>query len=162
MKELDFNPHKSTADFRKNYKLHDQAEIYGKNLLIQWGFHFEEFGEDNRHSRVWEEGNDKPDLIIEYRGKKAMVDWKGKHHNTWLANERAVRSYEKWIKKFNMPMFICFAVFDGNNLFLEFRFACLGKHKYSLSHKKEWDKNSTVEFEKDLPELTKPNILKCL
>ncbi len=112
MKKLDFNPHKSKEAFRNNYKLHDFAEVYGKNLLIQWGFTFHEFGKDKRYEKVWEKGQDKPDLIIEYKGKKALLDWKGKHKNVWLVNKRAVDSYFVWREKLKIPVFVCFAVLD--------------------------------------------------
>ena len=162
MKDLDFNPHKSTYEFRKNYKLHDLAEAYGKNLLIQWGFNFDEFGKDNRYEKVWEKGDDKPDLMIEYKNKKAFLDWKGKHKPVWMVNKRAVVSYERWKTKYNLPVFICFVVFDVHNLIIEIRFACLGRHGYLISEKKEWDKNDTIEFKTDLPVFSKTNILKYL
>lgn len=162
MKSLDFNPHKSTEEFRKNYKLHDLAEMYGKNLLIQWGVNFNEFGGDERDKKVWESGSDMPDLVIEYKGKRALLDWKGKHKSVWIVNKRAVGSYEKWKDKLHLPAIICFAVFDKNDLLIDFRFAKLGLHQYILSKQKEWDKNETVEFNSLLPEFTKPNILKYL
>ncbi|MCL5031189.1 MAG: hypothetical protein M1480_19470 [Bacteroidetes bacterium] len=162
MKDLNFNPYKTKDEFRQNYKLHDLAETYGKNLLIQWGFGFTEFGKDNRHQKVWEDGEDQPDLIIEYNGKKALVDWKGKHHPIWLSNKRAILSYESWKSKLNLPVLICFALFNNHEAFLDFKFACLGVHSYTSSNQKEWDKNTTVEFEKDLPEFTKANVLKYL
>ncbi len=162
MKSLDFNPHKSTEEFRKNYKLHDLAEMYGKNLLIQWGVRFNEFGGDERYKKVWEGGGDKPDLVIEYKGKKALLDWKGKHKPVWIVNKRAVGSYEAWKEKLKIPTIICFAVFDKNNILTDFRFAKIGLHLYSPSKQKEWDKNETVEFNTPLPEFTKPNILQCM
>lgn len=162
MKKLDFNPYKSTEAFRKNYKLHDLAEMYGKNLLIQWGFNYSEFGKDLRYNKVWEKGKDKPDLMIEYKGKKALLDWKGKHKSVWLVNERAYNSYNEWRKKLKIPVFICFAVFDDEGNLLEFRFCSVGKHSYLVSKEKEWDKNATVELELDIPKFTKPNVLAFL
>ena len=110
MKKLDFNPSKSTKDFRKNYKLHDIAEYYGRNLLIQWGFSCTEFGEDNRYKKVWEKGEDKPDAIITYNGRSALLDWKGKHGSTWLVNERAIKSYKKWKAEIDLPLIVAFFV----------------------------------------------------
>ncbi len=162
MKDLDFNPYKSTSEFRKNYKLHDLAEIHGKNLLIQWGFDYKEFGMDNRYEKVWEEGEDKPDLIIGYKDKHAFLDWKAKHKPIWIVNKRAVISYAKWKAKFNLPVFICFAVFNNDNLICDIHFACLGIHNFIISGEKEWDKNDTIEFKTDLPVFSKPNILKYL
>jgi hypothetical protein len=162
MEDLNFNPHKSTKAFRRNYKLHDLAEVCGKNLLIQWGFRFGDFGKDKRYEKVWESGKDKPDLVIEYKNKRALLDWKGKHKPVWLINKRAVNSYKAWHEKLNLPVLVCFAVFDENKELVQFRFAFLGKHNYSLSEGKEWDKNSTVEFQKDLPEFTKGNMIKYL
>ncbi len=162
MKNLDFQPSKSKAEFHKNYKLHDLAEWHGKNLLEQWGIGYSEFGKDNRFEKVWEKGEDKPDGIIEYKTKSAFIDWKAKHKNEWLVNKRAVEAYEKWSKKFELPVIIAFFVFDSNNKLLEKRFAFLYKHNYFVSKGKQWDKNQTVEFENDLPEFNKAEILNYL
>lgn len=162
MKELNFKPHKSTKDFRKNYKLHDLAEQHGKNLLIQWGFKFIEYGKDKRFEKVWEKGEDKPDLIIEYKDKRALLDWKGKHKSIWLVNKRAIDSYKRWEEKLKTPVIICFFLFNNNNSINKICFALINSHKYQTSKRKEWDKNQTIEFEKDLPLFSKVNLLKFL
>ena len=158
MKNLDFNPLKSGEEFRHNYKLHDLAEQYGKKLLTGWGFSFNDFGMDKRYEKVWEKGEDKPDIILSYNGRRALLDWKGKHKPVWLINKRAFLSYRTWMKKLNMPVFVCFFVFDDSEKLLDIRFACLGRHSFIESKGKEWDKNDTVEFEMDLPKFTKENI----
>ena len=162
MKELDFKPHKSTEEFRANYKLHDMAEVCGKNLLIQWGIKFDLFGKDRRYEKVWENGKDQPDLIISYKGKEALLDWKGKHTSKWIMNERAYQSYLAWKNKMNMPVFVAFFLFGEKEYLLENRVAAIGFHKPKQSKEKEWDKNKTVEFENDLPAFTKSEILKHL
>jgi len=75
MKELDFRPAKSKEEFRSNYKLHDLSEQVGKNLLVQWGFDFKTLGEDKRYQKLWEKGEDKPDIILTSKGKSALLDW---------------------------------------------------------------------------------------
>lgn len=162
MKELDFNPHKSTQEFRDNYKLHDLAEACGKNLLIQWGIKFNIFGKDRRYEKVWEKGRDKPDLIISYRDKEALLDWKGKHASKWLMNERAYKAYLDWRTKMKMPVFIAFFLFDEKDNLVENRFAVIGVHSPIKSKTKEWDKNKTVEFDNSLPLFTKSEILKFI
>ncbi len=162
MKKLDFNPHKSKEDFRKNYKLHDIAERKGKNLLTQWGFSFKMFGKDNRSKALWEKGEDKPDIILSYKDKSALVDWKAKHHSKWLVNKRAVLSYQQWSKKLGIPALIIFFLFDKENNLLEKRFAVLGLHNYTETKNKQWDKNQTVEFIEDIPKLTKGNLITTL
>ncbi len=162
MKKLDFKPAKSTESFRKNYKLHDSAEIVGKNLLTQWGISFKEFGQDNRYKKVWEKGEDKPDVIIEYKGKSAMLDWKGKHKAKWMLNERAITAYEKWSEIYSLPIIIAFFVFDLHNNLLQRKFAFLKTHKYVELEGRQWDKNKTVEFKEFLPDFTKANIIKHL
>jgi len=159
MKNLDFNPSKSTEDFRKNYKLHDIAELSGKNLLTQWGFTCTEFGEDNRYKKVWEKGEDKPDSIISYKDKSALLDWKGKHGSTWLINERAFKSYQKWSNEFGLPVVIAFFVIGKNDEVISRNFAVLGIHSHSVSPNKQWDKNSTIQFQKDIPIFSKANLL---
>ncbi len=162
MKELDFDPLKSGDEFRHNYKLHDLAEFHGKKMLKDWGFSFDNFGMDKRNEKVWEKGEDKPDLIFSYNGRRVLLDWKGKHKPVWLINKRAFLSYKKWMQKINMPALVCFFVFDESNKITDVRFACIGRHSFLESKGKEWDKNATVEFEMDLPEFTKQNILKFI
>jgi hypothetical protein len=162
MQDLNFNPYKSTSDFRKNYKLHDLAETAGKNLLTQWGFEFHDFGKDNRYKKVWEKGKDKPDIIISYKNKKALLDWKAKHKSKWLINERAYNSYKEWEKILLLPVIISFFVFDEKKEIADMRFACLSSHKHKASSEKEWDKNQTIEFENALPLFSKPALIKFL
>ena len=162
MEDLNFQPHKSKEEFRKNYKLHDLAEQFGKNLLIQWGFRFEIFGKDRRYEKVWEGGKDKPDLIISYKGKEALLDWKGKHSPRWIMNERSYQSYLAWKNKMNMPVFIAFFLLDEKDNLLETRVAAIGVNTTKQSQSIEWDKNKTVEFDESLPIFTKAEILKYL
>lgn len=161
MKNLDFNPSKSTDDFRKNYKLHDIAEFHGKNLLTQWGFKYTDFGEDNRYKKVWEKGADKPDTIISYKDKSALLDWKGKRGARWLVNERAIKSYEKWSAEFGLPIIVAFFVIDSEKI-VKRNFAVLNKHSHAISKGRQWDKNVTIEFQKDIPSFTKANLLEIL
>ena len=160
MEELNFRPHKSKEAFRNNYKLHDLAETVGKNLLVQWGIDFKPFGEDNRFTRVWEKGDDKPDVIISYQGKEALLDWKGKHSEKWLMNKRAAISYQNWGKKFSIPVFICYVIFSSDNVMQEVRFVNLAFHKYEDAKEKAWDKNEVVILVDDPPLFTKANLLK--
>lgn len=162
MDKLDFNPAKSGQDFRKNYKLHDMAELAGKNLLTQWGVSFKDFGEDNRYKKVWEKGEDKPDVIISYKGKSALLDWKGKRKPFWMLNKRAITAYEKWKDIYSLPIIISFFVFDESNNLIERRFAYLPFHQYTVSAKRQWDKNETVEFDKNLPMFSKDQIIHYL
>lgn len=159
MKELDFRPVKSKEEFRGNYKLHDLSEQVGKNLLVQWGVEFKSFGEDKRYQKLWEKGEDKPDVILSIKGKNALLDWKGKRTKTFLVNERAIKSYERWQYNLNMPVIIAFIIFDEHNKLVDRRFALLTKHKYVASESRQWDKNKTVEFIDELPILNKSNIL---
>lgn len=162
MKELDFRPHKSKSDFRKNYKLHDLAEQHGKNLLTQWGVRFKSFGEDRRYQKLWEKGKDKPDQIITINNKQILLDWKSKHKPYWILNKRAYDSYLKWGRQLSQKIIIAFFVFDDDNMLRERRFALIGYHNCKTSEKKQWDKNETVEFKDDLPEFNKANLLNLL
>lgn len=162
MKNLDFTPAKSTNDFRNNYKLHDIAEFNGKNLLTQWGFKCSNFGEDNRYKKVWEKGEDKPDSIISYKNKSALLDWKGKRGSKWLVNERAIKSYDKWSEEFGLPVVVAFFVIKDGGEIIKRNFAILNKHSHSISQRKQWDKNTTIEFQNDIPEFTKANLINIL
>jgi Holliday junction resolvase len=162
VKELDFEPAKGREDFRRNYKLHDRAEEAGKNLLTQWGIQFKTFGEDKRYQKVWEKGEDKPDLIISFAGKSAFLDWKGKHKNRWLVNRRAIEAYERWSQKFGIPVIIAFFVFNSNNDLMERRFALVNSANYKVNENRAWDKNHTVEFTGELQKFDRNNILQVL
>jgi len=162
MKELDFNPSKSKEEFRHNYRLHDLAERAGKNLLVQWGIEFVEFGEDKRYEKLWEKGEDKPDVLINYKGMTALIDWKGKHSQKFLANTRAVKAYLRWQEKMKMPVIISFFMFNEQGTLTDRRLAVLTKHNFVDSGDKQWDKNETVEFGNDLPKFTKENLLMFL
>ncbi len=161
MKQLDFNPKKTTQAFRNNYKLHDLAESHGKNLLVQFGFDFKSFGEDRRYEKVWEKGEDKPDTLIDYNGKTLLLDWKGKHKSKWIVNERAILSYKKWSAELNLPIMIAFFVFSADNTkLIDRRFAVINLHQYRLQTKREWDKNKTVRFSDDIPKFNGANIMR--
>jgi len=160
MEELTFRPYKSKNDFRKNYKLHDLAEAAGKNLLVHWGIDFKPFGEDNRYTRVWEKGDDKPDAVITYKGKEALLDWKGKHAEQWMMNKRAALAYQRWGEKFSVPVFVCYVVFTKENFVKEIRFVNLRRHSFQTEEKKAWDKNEVVVLTETPPLFTKANLLK--
>ena len=162
MKDLNFNPPKSKEEFRHNYRLHVLAERAGKNLLVQWGLEFHDFGEDKRYEKLWEKGEDKPDVIINYKGVTALLDWKGKHSKTFIANTRAVKAYLRWQEKMKMPVLMAFFVFDEQNYLADRKFAALNVHKFVNSESIQWDKNKTVEFEGDLPAFTKENLVSFL
>lgn len=162
MKKLDFRPAKSKEEFRSNYKLHDLAERAGKNLLVQWGIEFKDFGEDKRYERLWEKGEDKPDVIIKYKNNFALLDWKGKHSKAFIVNERAAKAYLNWQKKLDVPVIIAFLLFDDDKNLIDRRFAFLEAHKFIPSEHEQWDKNKTVEFGEELPRFTKENLIKYL
>lgn len=158
MKELDFRPHKSKEDFRKNYKLHDLAERHGKNLLTQWGIDYQDFGEDLRYQKLWEKGKDKPDVIIKINGKNCLLDWKSKHKPKWILNKRAYQAYKNWADKLSLKVIIAFFVFDGQNNLSYRKLAIVDKHPLIETDSKQWDKNETVEFADPLPDFTKASL----
>ena len=162
MKELNFNPAKSKEKFRQNYKLHDFAEYHGKNLLFQWGIDFKDYGSDRRYEKVWEKGEDKPDIIAQFNNISFLIDWKSKAKEAYWINKRAIESYKNWSKKLNLEVIICFFIFDKKNMLLERKFAVLSQHKYQSVENKAWDKNEVVKFDNNLPKLTKLNLLQSL
>lgn len=159
MEALSFKPFKEKSKFRSNYKLHDLAETHGNNLLTQWGISFIPFGEDRRLEKSWEKGNDKPDIIIEHKGKFSLLDWKGKKSNKFIANKRAIESYIRWEAKTGMPVFLAFIVFDDKFSLCDRRIVRLGFHNFIECELLQWDKNETVMFNEDVPRFTKDNLL---
>lgn len=162
MKELNFQPAKSTNRFRKNYKLHDLAEYHGKNLLFQWGIDFKDYGKDRRYEKVWEKGEDKPDIIAQYKNISFLIDWKSKTKEAYWINRRAIDSYTNWSKKLNLEVIICFFIFDNKHVLVERKFALVSKHKYHVIKNKAWDKNEVVQFESQLPRFTRLNLIKAI
>jgi len=162
MKSLNFNPSKSTEEFRKNYRLHDLAEYHGKNLLLQWGVDFMDYGKDKRYERVWEKGEDKPDIVAELGDIKFLIDWKGKSKKDFWINKRAFDSYKNWSKNLNLEVVICFLVFNNKNRLIERSFAILSIHNANIMEKKAWDRNKIVSFGNDLPKFTKANLIHFL
>ena len=162
MKSLNFSPVKSADEFRKNYKLHDLAEYHGKNLLIQWGVDFMDYGKDKRYERVWEKGEDKPDIVAEYKSIRFLIDWKGKSKKDFWINKRAADSYGNWSFKLDLEVVICFFIFNKDRTIADRRFAVLSKHERKLLEKDAWDKNKVISFGNDLPVLTKLNLLQFL
>lgn len=162
MKDLNFTPFKNTSEFLNNYKLHDKACNICKNLFTGWGVEFQEFGEDRRNERVWENGMDKPDLIIKYKDKSVLVDIKGKNKEVWIINRRAAESYIKWGRLKNLPVIICFVIFEGDSKINSVKFSQFKYDAFEINSSRQWDKNETVEF-KDPPEvLTKANLMRFI
>jgi hypothetical protein len=163
MKKLDIDPFKSKESFRKNYELHDKAAKYGEELLTQWGFDYQEFGRDKRYYRVWEKGEDKPDLILIYENRNiALLDWKAKRTSQFIINKRAYDAYKIWMDKFNLPVLIVFCFFDKEDKIEKFEFLNLTDAKIYRKSEKVWDKNIVVEFESKTISFIKENILKSL
>ncbi|MDZ7764530.1 MAG: hypothetical protein U5K00_08900 [Melioribacteraceae bacterium] len=67
-------------------------------------------------------------------------------------------------KNFRLKVIVAFFVFEkkGDQNLLDRRFAVVGKHKIIETKETQWDKNITVEFENQLPEFTKANLIKLL
>lgn len=105
MRQLDFEPIKSTEEFRKNYQMHDKALGILKSYLRQRNFIIINYGPDRRNERVW--GDDKPDLIIWQNGYwLAFIDCKGHSSDKWMLNERAYNTYLNYSKIYQIPI-IC-------------------------------------------------------
>ncbi len=162
MSETISNSAKTSSALYNNIKLHDLAETCGKDLLIQWGFKFSPFSENKNYRKFWEGKKERPDIVVEYKDKKAFINWNGKRRPVWLIDKHAVSSYEKWKDKLHYPLLVCFAIFDRNDYFQDIRFAVAGVHNYLPCKRKMRDANEVVEFESDLPEFTKADVLNYL
>ena len=68
-------------------------------------------------------------------------------------------SYEKWSAEIGLPLIVVFFVVDKSEKITKRKFALLNKHSHKVSSTKQWDKNKTIEFQKDLPDFTKVNLL---
>ncbi len=154
MEKLEFDPKKSERSFRKNYSLHDKAAEIGCSLLIKWAIDFKEFGEDKRYKKLWEKGEDKPDVLVETKFGKALLDWKAKHGKHFLINKRAFNAYQQWMDKLSVPVFVAFFLFNKNSTLIDRRIARIDLHTPKDCPDVQWDKNKTVEFEENIPQFT--------
>ena len=97
MEELEFEPIKTTKEFRENYILHDCAYVIIELILDELSISYIHFGEDMRDKRVWAKGKDKPDYYIE--SPLCYMDIKGHRGRTFILNKRAYDSYIWWGEK---------------------------------------------------------------
>lgn len=162
MKDLNNNFYSNVTSKPKNNRLQDLTDTSGKNLLVQWGIKFEALGANKQYRKIWESAIERPSLIIEYKGKKAFLYWVGKRQPIWNINMRIISIYNKFKESIDIPVFICFAVFDRHDCFSDFRFSVLGVHQYITSSRKEPDQSETIEFVEDLPKFKKADIIKYL
>ena len=162
MNKKDYNPGCFSQEFDNSPKLNGMAETCGKNLLIQWGFKFSPFEDNKQFRKFWDGKENIPDLVVEYNCKKAFINWKGKRRRAWQVSKYPIDEYEKWKDKLKFPFLICFAVFDRSDDFQDFRFAVPGVHKFIFSKGKSQYSNEVIEFEDDLPEFTKADVIKHL
>lgn len=159
MEELNPYSQKTKRHFRDNYKPQDIIEEAGKDLLIQWNIRYKKFHDDHRFDKYFEKDKGKPDLIISYNDKTALLDWKGNLTNNWRVNEQTIKSYEKLHKTFQIPILICFITLDENNCISERRFAVINSHDY-VESKEETNSNKKIIFKNELPIFNKENLLK--
>lgn len=107
MRELDFEPIKSTEHFLSNYGKHDLADSLFSFLVGIEGFNLADFGDDQRTERIWESGEDKPDKLISLGAKHlALIDIKGHIDITWMVNLRAYESYIRWGQILQLPVYV--------------------------------------------------------
>lgn len=117
MQPLDFEPIKTTAEFLRNYELHDKAVGIVKQYFSQSTLQFYAFGEDNRNKRVWEGGHDKPDFKILYWNQSAFLDIKGHKNRVFWLNKRAYDSYLEWGKRESLPVYLIWVILNEGRLF---------------------------------------------
>jgi hypothetical protein len=161
MEELNLYQKKQTRSYCDSDKIQDIVEAAGKDLLIQWNIRYNNFCNDRRFYTFWKKDDAKPDLIISYNDKPALLDWKGKLSIGWFASEHTIKSYERLQKILNIPILICFITIDESEYISERRFAVINSHLY-MENKKQSDGNKTVMFKDELPIFNKENMLKYI
>lgn len=159
MEELNFYQQKPKQSYCASDNIQNIVEAAGKDLLIQWNIRYKNFCDERRFDKFWGKDVDKPNLIIWYNDKPALLDWKGKQSKGWSANEQAVKFYERLQKELNIPILICFITFDENEYIAERRFAVINSHAY-VENKKPPERNKNVMFKDELPIFNKENLLK--
>jgi hypothetical protein len=147
MKNRDFGVIKTESEFLSNYSLHDRAQHIGEKYLKDKGIIYSTFGEDRRFEKVWEAGEDKPDIIIMHpkiaQKPLCLLDWKGKKSQGIRLNKRAYLSYRKIAKKMGIPAIVATAYFNDTNL-TKFIYVDLTDDSIFVGWQTEWDKNVTA------------------
>jgi hypothetical protein len=121
MKERPFPVIKTKPQWYGNCSLHDVAQKFGENHLVEKEYSTIEYGEDRRDEDLWEDGEDKPDCFVVKASdpdkKICLLDWKGKSNNSvYCVNERAYYAYLKWQKHFEIPLIIAMAHVEGDEV----------------------------------------------
>lgn len=162
MKQTRADQKKIAEELKNRYKLREKSESYLRNLFIQWGIRFSKIEDEKDYAKIFEKEKEKPFLLIEYRGKKALVEFISQYDAIELVDKRFIGTFEMWRERANLPLLIVLLSFDDRDSLLEIRAAKLGTHTYTNSDKKDADGNQTIEFAQELPSLTKVNLLNLL
>lgn len=118
MKELDFQPKKTTSQFLDNYKKHDEAGRIVRAFFENHHIKVIDYGEDRRNENVWERGKDRPDAIIwNPQIQLAFIDWKGHNDHRWLLNQRAYNSYLAFSEKYGIPIFVLWVYIPDGTIY---------------------------------------------
>ncbi len=162
MKQQNPDRQKKLEELKNKFKLREKSDSYLKNLFIQWGIHFSKIEDDKEYSKMLERNKEKPNLLVEYRGKKVVVDFISKHDPVWIVDKLTVKNYNAWIEKLNLPLLVVFFAFDERDSLVDKRVAKLGTHVYVDSNNGESNGKQCVEFTDELPGFDKVNMLKLL
>lgn len=118
MEPLDFEVKKTTEQFLKNYSKHDLAKKVIEEIMRKRHINIVPVGEDRRHKREWESGEDRPDGLLEKEGKRlALIDWKGHMTKEWMLNERAYYSYIAYSERQGLLMYCIWLLIPRRQLF---------------------------------------------
>lgn len=162
MKQQNPDRQKKLEELKNKFKLREKSDFYLKNLFIQWGIRFSKIEDDKEYDKIFERDKDKPNLLIEYRGKRAVLDFISKHDPVWIINKQTVKTYNVWTEKSNLPLIVVFFAFDERDSLTDIRAARLGTHLYTDSNDSGPDRKQNVEFTDELPNFDKVSMLKLL
>lgn len=162
MKQQNPDRQKKLEELKNKFKLREKSDSYLKNLFIQWGIRFSKIEDDKDFAKIFEHDKDKPNLLIEYRGKKAAIDFISKHDPVWIVDKQTVKTYNTWIEKLNLPLIVVFFAFDERDSLVDTRAAKLGTHVYVDFNSEKSNGKQNVEFTDELPIFDKVNMLKLL
>jgi len=162
LKQQNPDRQKKLEELKNKFKLREKSDSYLKNLFIQWGIRFSKIEDDKDFAKIFEHDKDKPNLLIEYRGKKAAIDFISKHDPVWIVDKQTVKTYNTWIEKLNLPLIVVFFAFDERDSLVDTRAAKLGTHVYVDFNSEKSNGKQNVEFTDELPIFDKVNMLKLL
>jgi hypothetical protein len=147
--ENGFIPRKTTTKFLSNYKMHDRAAKYIRQIYEKHGYMATPIGLDLRGLRVAIK-DEVPDFMLEKGNELFCIDIKSKTSlaDFGTANIRSVECYQKFAKACNVQVYLIFT-FERDSTIQKDIVKYVNILDRIVGKKYSWDGNDRWKFHKD-------------